>query len=245
MFLSDYHFHLISITRPLAVGAQTTQHKHTFYELGLLLSGEAIWRLEGHGDVRLVADEALLIAPEQLHSERVIKASAFAWLGFRAPEGALEGIPRYKPLPLGEWETPLRATLETLRIENACRPLEHEARMRLLLVDLLIQLRRAVHGEPLPQPTGEMHDNIEAARFYLERNATEELTMEQVARYHGFSLSHFEVLFAKRFGCTPKQYQHGIKLRRVEKKHPQWHQKPETARRRAWLSRCGLFLPMV
>lgn len=44
----------------------------------------------------------------------------------------------------------------------------------------------------------------------------EALTLDQVARYHGLSYSHFSALFRSRFGVAPKTFQQRSKLRHLE-----------------------------
>jgi len=219
MSLDDYHFHLVSMTRPMTGEHQTPPHRHPFYEIGFLFGGRALWRLEGIGEVPLSSGQAILVAPGQEHSERNIPGGEgviYAWLGLRAPEEALHGIERHVALALNGWEESLRGTMELLLMEQMNGTLDYEGRLRLQMADLLLQLRRARRGIPPPQPLSLARDDIEAARRYLHRNAEERLTIEQVARYHGLSLSHFEVLFRQRFGCSPKQYQHRVRHRRVE-----------------------------
>lgn len=217
MVFDDYHFHLVSMTRPITGAHGTPPHHHAFYEIGFLFKGKAIWILKGLPEVHLSSGQAILVAPGQEHFERTGgEGAVFAWLGLRAPAAALHGIPCHTTLMLHGWEESLRATMELLLMEQMRAAPEHEERLRFLVADLLLQLRRACRGIPPPQPLSLARDDIEAARLYLHRNAEESLTIEQVARYHGLSLSHFEVLFRRRFGCTPKQYQHRVRRHRVE-----------------------------
>jgi len=202
--------------KPVSSTYRTPAHHHSFYEMGMVASGEATWMVDGHRGVRLRKGEAIVIAPERLHSENAAMPTCFCWVGFQSPNEILKGIPVQERIPLGSWAAGVQSIIAALRGENSRRPPEHELRVQLLLADLLLLLKRAAAGTPFPEDAPESYDRMESARLYLERNATEKMTIEQVARYHGLSLAHFEILFLRRFGCAPKQYQHQCRLRRIE-----------------------------
>ncbi len=227
MQLSGLQFHLITDTRrTTAAGVMFPEHRHGFYELGVVRTGEARWHLSGRGDVALRAGEAMLVAPQQLHFEEARVDTGFAWIGFHAEEGMLEGVPLHRRIVFEPWWGELLEVIARLRDEDALHPPFHQERILLLLAELVILLKRAVapaaHREKQERlervariDTG---DRIEEARAYLERNAAKPLTMMQVARWHGWSLNHFEALFCARFGMPPKQFQQKCRLFKIEQR---------------------------
>ncbi len=208
--------------KPLPPGGRMPEHRHSFWEIGWVVEGEAFWHLAGGGSrsprrkLRLRKAEAVVVPPRCYHYEEAVASTRFAWIGFSAPAADLEGIPPGTRLRVAPVLADLSSLLNRIDAEDKYRPPFHEERIALLLRDLLLLLRRA--ARPASRSPAEFRPAtaIEASRDYLQRNIREELTIEQVARYHGFSLSHFEVLFSARFGETPKQFQQQCRLRAVE-----------------------------
>lgn len=215
MWFSDLHLHLVTNASRVSARRQFAKHKHFFYELGVVAEGEAVWEISGMGEMRVGTSEAILVAPEQVHGEECVKLSRIAWVGFLAPKAWLREIPCDACFSLRGWEDQILARIDELLLEDTNRPPGYEQRVSVLLADLLMLVRRAASGFSFSSVQGV--DRMELARHYLDQKAAEEITIAQVARYHGFSLAHFEVLFAKRFQCSPKQYQQACKLRRVER----------------------------
>jgi AraC-like DNA-binding protein len=200
--------------RPLPAGRSFPDHRHSFWEIGWVIRGEALWHMRGKRSVRLRQGETIVVPPYQYHQEEAVSPVSLAWIGFKAPESPT-GIPLGKLLQTGSLFGELSSTLNRLIHEDKYRPVYYEERISLVLRELLVLLRRSMQ----PGRTGEIQHSItalDASRAYLERNIREELTIEQVAHCHGFSISHFGVLFSSRFGETPKQYQQKCRLRAVE-----------------------------
>jgi len=204
-------------------GGRFPEHRHSFWEIGWISEGEACWHLGGGRPrrsprkLRLRQGEAVIVPPQCYHCEQALAPTSFAWIGFSVPAADLEGIPVGTRLRVAPVQADLSSLLSRLQAEDQYRPPFHEERIALLLRELLLLLRRAAQPAAAQPPAGSRPATaIEASRDYLRRNIREELTIEQVARYHGFSLSHFEVLFSARFGETPKQFQQQCRLRAVE-----------------------------
>jgi len=221
----DFHFRFHAANqreRPWAPGNRSPEHRHSFWEIGWIREGEAFWHLagdkagQGRRKLRLRQAEAVVVPPQCYHYEEPIAPTSFAWIGFSVPAAELTGIPLGARLRAAPVLADLSSLLNQLDAEEKYRPAFHAERTALLLRELLLLLRRVAQPAPLRSPAESRPATaIEASRDYLQRNIREELTIEQVARYHGFSLSHFEVLFSARFGETPKQFQQQCRLRAV------------------------------
>jgi AraC-like DNA-binding protein len=200
--------------RPLPAGRSFPDHRHSFWEIGWVTRGEAFWHLRGKRSVRLRQGETVVIAPFQYHQEEAIAPASLAWIGFRTPVSPL-GIPLGKPLRTSSIFAELSSILNRLTYEDKHRPAYHAERISLLLRELLLLLRRSTDPASAPEAQRSV-TALEASKAFLERNIREELTIEQVAHCHGFSISHFGVLFSARFGETPKHYQQKCRLRAVK-----------------------------
>lgn len=198
-------------------GWRTPGHAHTFYELGIVSRGGCHWMLPRvEEEVEIRQGEAILIAPGQWHHEELCGESvSIEWTGFLAPPDALRGIPLARRLCLNDWSGNVFSCTQQIHIEMIHQPEGHAERIPLLLADLLLLLRRVSRSVPPPRPRHSRTDQLETARLFLEHHPGAELTIEQVARYHGYSVSHFETLFTKRYSLSPKRYQQQIRLKSV------------------------------
>ena len=218
MQLPGFQFHTAwQPYRGYTAGMKFFFHEHAFYELAIVISGRCEWRLKRHKTVVVESGEGVLIGPKEAHMEKPLTDCRIAWVGFVAPKEELRKVRLHHSLRLGHHFPEIKALIERMETEQLLNLHESELRMQLLVAELTILLRRATSGEPQKIRAGQPNaQQVERAALYLERNCMEALTLDQVARYHGLSYSHFSALFRSRFGVSPKVFQQRSKLRHLE-----------------------------
>jgi len=206
MGVDNLQVHLVTTPRTIS-WKRSGRHRHSFHELGIVAEGEMEWHFDEDRPLRVKEGQAILIPAGLCHYETLTRPARVAWVGY---EGMLHALPLKKPVPLLGWERVILSRIEEMGLEFACYPNDAGKRIVFLLADLLTLLRRAAEKiAPMP-----VSDRLESARLLLEKKS--ELSVTQVARYHGLSLAHFEVLFAQRFHVSPKEYQQRCRLNRVK-----------------------------
>ena len=201
-------------------------HRHPFYEIGLVLSGECFWRIGSRERHRLQAGEAILLPPETLHSEEVSAGgeARLAWIGFGSavPPPAWAGC----PVVLGDDAAEVIQAFLAVYREHS-RP-GNGPRIRLAIQTILLLISRqalARAGEAVPTSAPALADadpglnprqlrSVEAAAHTLRENLNSRLTIAQIAAYHSLSAAHFSTLFHRRYGTTPRAF---LRRARVEK----------------------------
>lgn len=218
MQLPGFQFHTAwQPYRGYTAGMKFFFHEHAYYELAIVIGGQCKWRLKRHKIVIVESGEGLIVAPREAHMEEPLTNCRIAWVGFVAPKEELRGIHLHKPLQLRHHFPEIKVVIERMETEQLLHLSESELRMQLLVAELMILLRRTASKEPQKNRVeAPSRRQVESAALYLERNCMEELTLEQVARYHGLSYSHFSALFRNRFGVSPKIFQQRSKLRHLE-----------------------------
>lgn len=215
MQLDNFHFHLVTHPRKGYVEHQKVlPHKHPFYELGIIIQGKCKWNFENRKSAIVKSGEGILVAPGEVHAEDPLTFCNLAWIGFNAPKEELRRIKLHQPLKFSHQFKDIKELVERLESENTMQFEENDLRMKLHLAELTLLLRRCTSRKRWKSPTMDYNSRlVESAALYLDRNCTADMPIEQVARYHGLSHSHFGALFRCRFGLSPKAYQQRSKLR--------------------------------
>lgn len=192
-------------TKNLVGGFQSSWHAHLFYELGVVFEGVCVWRLRNRTVRRLRAGEMILVPPKCDHFETTESRVRLGWVGFVHAEKA------------GNASRAIRqARDETGDIQYL---LQHLAREQdspeicgLTLQHILLLFRRAEkHGnQAVPKQTHSLNARqiqiVQSVAGYLDHNAGQRLSMEQVADYHKLSAHHLNILFQRYYRMTPTNY---------------------------------------
>jgi AraC-like DNA-binding protein len=218
MQFQNLHFHSLNNHRRLFSSQDRFRnHRHTYYEIAWIRRGAAFLNLPGKKRIHMQSGDLIVIPPFQYHFEKILENTIYVWIGFRAPSLPLSHIPLQQSIPMTGVEQVLEKTVEEMESEEIHHPLLFQERLDLLMKDFLLLIQRAAfQSQRKLQKPANISSPIEASRAYMESNALEEMTMEQVARHHGYSLSHFETLFRRRFRETPKQFHQKCRLQIVQ-----------------------------
>ncbi|MDZ4744318.1 MAG: AraC family transcriptional regulator [Verrucomicrobiota bacterium] len=201
-------------------------HSHDFFELGLIIKGECDCEYGQSSLITLKEGQGLLVPPGQEHVESNRKQGLhqLGWVGFSvgSPEWSdyLTGSLCQRVLSMeGDFDEILRV-FRALQKEQGGRNLHGPARIRLLLIELLILMDRSQSkGSPTKKikavQTNRHSRVLASAADYLELNYGNPMSITQIARYHSLSMNHFIVLFTKEYKVTPKHYLQQIRLRKA------------------------------
>ena len=199
------------LDHPWTSGARTTEHRHAFHELAVVLEGECHWRIAARGRLELRAGDFLLLPPQRRHREEIPagKHARMLWVGFTAEDAD----PRLAPVlerawSAGPWAEDLFALGDMLYREHQRPELPASAgRVEGLLGALLSTLFRVAAGADEP-PAGDSRHGaaLRAAAHTLRRNLAQPPRVSELARHHGLTAGHFSTLFQAAHGLAPRAF---------------------------------------
>lgn len=194
-------------------------HQHPFYEFGVVLSGQCRWTLGKSKRMVLNRGEILLLPPGTTHQEDV-EANAegrVMWVGFESTQRDLSSV-AWKKLEMADM-TQVEGLLRWIELEwnsaekhsavMACNALE----MLLMLMERAVLGSVAKTGKKRPLLNERQSRIVKAARSYFEQNTGIPRSVEQIARYHSLSVSHFSALFRKDQGIGPREFVQRLRLK--------------------------------
>ncbi len=210
-------------------------HKHTELEISLILGGEGIYKTS-RGDVDIKRGDILLFSTNEFHCITDISTPemqilnlhiqpSFIWnignsyigngylkIFFSPNEHFSNRLPRDNP-----HNPAVCKHIEAIRREfEEARP-DYEAAVKAELLSMLILLRREygmtdeATQEFLSAPD---YTGIIRAMNYMDKNYTQDITLEEIAEEAGLSKSYFCTVFRRLNGLTPWEY---INIRRVNR----------------------------
>ncbi len=202
------------------------RHCHSFYELGIVLSGECDWKVGKGARLTLRRGEAVLIKPNALHHEEVRpgKKAGLAWVGFefegKSPAWA------HRVLSLGGDFAEIAHTVQAIYREHHHADARSRLRVRLAMQTLLLLVARQTEGErgregskeelpPVSTLNARQARSMESAAHYFRENLQRPLTIAQVAAYHSFCPAYFSTLFLRHFGMAPRAFLQESRLQKA------------------------------
>jgi len=199
------------------------RHAHSFYELGIVLSGRCDWQLDRRRRLSLRSGETILIKPGTFHHEEIRTGdeAQLAWVGFefegRPPDWAQSIV------PAGEDFSEIADYFKIIAKEHH-RP-EASAQVRVSLATQSILLLIGRHAEEAPATEAKSSktgsslnpsqvNRVESAAHYFRTNLQDALSIAQVAAYHSLCPAHFTSLFRRHHRMSPRTF---LRLARLEK----------------------------
>jgi AraC-like DNA-binding protein len=197
-------------------------HRHAFHELGIVLSGEADWRLGKTTRRTLKTGQAILLKPGTLHCEemRPGKKCAFAWLGFETACTTPSWAHRVISLAddFGEVSDSFQIITREHRRDDPLSVLRLQMALQSIL---LLMARQAESEESSAQPeaipsalNARQLRCVESAAHYFTENLRDPLSIAQVAAYHSLGSAHFSKLFRRHYGRPPRTFLHEARMRK-------------------------------
>lgn len=192
-------------TKSLPSGFRSTRHAHSFYELGVVLEGTCTWKLRGRTLRRLRAGDMILIPPKCDHHEEAGGGVRLGWVGF-IPGNSRERLIRQARDEDGS----VQFLLNHLNREQNQPGSSAICAVTLQHILLLFQKAEKRSHVGTTPPAHSLNARqvqiVQSVASYLDRNAIQRLSMEQVANYHQLSAHHLNVLFQSYYQTTPTNY---------------------------------------
>jgi len=196
-------------------------HEHSFYELGIVLSGRCEWFLGSRRRVSLKAGETILLKPGTLHREMIQAGdeAQLAWIGFefmgRRPEWEQRAI------SIGDDFAEISDYIEIIAREHHHPGFASQMRVSLAAQSLLLLVDRQAQATSMPQKRlaknglnpGQIN-RVESAAHYFRTNLQDSLSVAQVAAYHSLCPAHFTSLFRRHHRMSPRTF---LRQARIDK----------------------------
>lgn len=209
------------------------EHRHTAFELSLICSGSGTYRA-GEKSYPFREGDVFLFSTNEPHC--IVEVSGvldilnlqfeprFLW----SAENALYQV-QYPDIFFKRNETyshrlsvreeaarEIARRLQSVEYEFIQKRTDYRLMVKLLVLELLVLIRRE-YADWFPKPSGSVQVSylaqMEKALDYIDRNLTEELHLEEVAREAAMSAAYFSTLFKKLNGMTLWEY---VQSRRIE-----------------------------
>lgn len=179
-------------------GSYVDFHRHSCYELVYYVTGTGAMQLDGR-QLLYKPGALTLTRPHFDHDERHDEYTDVIFFGFVYDDHPV-------PLPNGLYQDSANGEILDLVLkmkqELLERQLYHEARVNLMMNEIIVLLGRSVNaGLPLQQP-----EKLLYARRYMDENFAQPVNLRTLAEISGYSEDHFRHLFKKQTGLPPAQY---------------------------------------
>ena len=141
------------------------------------------------------------------------------WIHFTGPHAAIYSEGQQEPQSLrpsltsriSERLMVFEEIFSTLQLSTDAESLRYASSLLHYYLASMRYLRHYRHQAP-PE---DRDDVVEAAKHYMRENLERRVTLEQLARYTGYSPSHFSLLFRQKTGESPLSYLNRIKTERA------------------------------
>lgn len=210
-----------------------TEHRHTAFELSLICSGTGIYRA-GEKSYDFREGDVFLFSTNEPHC--IVEAAGmldilnlqfeprFLWSAENAlyqvqyPDIFFERNEGYRHKLSVRPDTARELARQLLAVEEEFvqKKMDYRLMMKLQILQLLVLIRRE-YADWFCQNGGKVQTSylaqMERALDYIDRNLTEEIQLEAVAKEAAMSSAYFSTLFKKLNGMTLWEY---VQSRRIE-----------------------------
>jgi AraC-like DNA-binding protein len=209
---------------------RTALHRHEFFELVFIDRGIALHSYEGKTEI-LTTGDIFLILPGETHSYISTNNTAlynclFTTEALHGLENDIRGIAELErllnPAKKGRMERAHAGVPERQEIvlklgqmiwERMNRSAGWQLKSKALLADLLVMYARlAKNKKQSDSETGASFRQIMRCVTFIENNFARELTVEEIARESGFSVSYLSRQFKALLGASPSEYVRNFRI---------------------------------
>ncbi len=210
-------------------------HKHAEFEISLIEEGVGIYRTSS-GNIEIQAGDILLFSTNEFHcitdistpTMRILNLHvqpSFVWnignsyigngylkIFFSRREGVGNRLERMNPAA-----EELRRMIYDIKHEFDRDLTDKEAAIKLGILRLMMHVRRTCGITDEGQEefsSASDYTRIERAMNFMDKNFTQDITLEQIAEESSLSRSYFCTVFRKLNGLTPWEY---INIRRINR----------------------------
>lgn len=212
------------------------EHRHSDFELSLILSGEGVYRFADRTET-ISAGDAFVFGSNKVHCITESRGDEpmrlfnlqleprFIWSPFsnmlpREYVGLFSG--KCEKLSFGsKIHEKITEKLKNIRTESLERRVGYEIVVRSLLCEALAELMRASERASALDPVragasrpSESLCSMDRAMDHINSHLDQPLTLAELARVAGFGRTYFSTLFSELNGLSPWEY---IRIRRIER----------------------------
>lgn len=152
----------------------------------------------------------VVFPPNTLHDEQTKNSARIISLGFHLEGNVEEEISKFALSTTPDLDLSVWNHIKLIEHEFFEKKYHYKTMVDCLLRKLLISLSRYKHEET----TG---TGIDYVIRYLNEYYMTDINIDKLAASHGFSPSHFRVLFKNKTNLSPKQYILNIRLEKIKK----------------------------
>ena len=227
---SEFHIRFFETQIPFR-HREYFEHKHSDFEISLVLSGSGVYRLGAdvcpfsEGDVFVFGTNVVHCITDTdacaqtriatLQFEPRLIWSPVSGLSGRDHRGLFNG--KCERLPKGALSDLISQRILLIRNEATQNKTAYEIMVKAYLCEIIGALIRDGQGEDAPSANETKREVLlcmDNAMSYISAHIDEKLTLDTIAKEAGFSRTYFSSLFTSLNGLSPWEY---ITIRRIEK----------------------------
>lgn len=198
------------------------RHHHDFFEISILLEGEAIYYIENKWQT-VRGGEIILLNPKVVHEEKQSATASSHQLHIGIGEFQLEGMPDSTlNLP---WHILPRQEQQMKIMDKAWQLINelHEHQFNLVckgivleIIGLLLQtLEKEATSSIVTSKNDHLHQTVQLIITYIENNYAQDLSIEQLATTYFISPTYLSKIFKEITGYSPINYLIQVRLKQA------------------------------
>lgn len=203
----------------------TTPHWHDFYELEIILNGVGTTNINGK-EYPLAPNTLCLLTPADYHSYHVEDDREITVINLTFSPDCIEDLSITELITLTNYifceidsndADRLVFLIKKIKAEYSSANYLNKKYITGLMSCILIELLRFQKNQPkLSLESQSFPLPVQKALYFIRSHFREHITLEDVARFSGFSSNHMSKIFHRSFGMGFKEYLIALRLNHAE-----------------------------